>query len=207
MIQFVLHLDTHLVELLRQYGGWLYAFLFLIVFAETGFVVTPFLPGDSLLFAAGAVAAVDSSHTLTAPALSVVLVVAAVLGNTVNYALGRRLGVVAFSGRIPFLRVEYLLRTEAYFRRYGGVTVLVSRFMPIVRTCAPFVAGIGRMPFAGFQGYNVLGGVAWVGLFVWGGFLFGNIPWIHAHFGIVTLAVIALSLVPLLGIVSRRAPP
>jgi len=206
LIQFVLHLDTHLVELLRQYGGWLYAFLFLIVFAETGFVVTPFLPGDSLLFAAGAVAAVDSSHTLTAPALSVVLIVAAILGNTVNYALGRRLGPVAFSGRIPFLRVEYLLRTEAYFRRYGGVTVLVSRFMPIVRTCAPFVAGIGRMPFAGFQGYNVLGGVAWVGLFVWGGLLFGNIPWVHAHFGIVTLAVIALSLVPLLGIVARRAP-
>jgi len=204
LIQFVLHLDAHLVELLRQYGGWVYALLFLIVFAETGLVVTPFLPGDSLLFAAGAVAAIDQSHTLTAGAVSLVLAVAAILGNTVNYAIGRLVGPAAFSGRIRWLRVAYLRRTEEYFERYGGATVLLSRFIPIVRTCAPFVAGIGRMPFARFFGYNVLGGALWVLLFVWGGYLFGNVPWIHAHFGVVTLGVIALSLIPLAGIVARR---
>jgi membrane-associated protein len=181
-----------------------YGLLFLIVFAETGLVVTPFLPGDSLLFATGAVAAIDASHTLTAPAASLGLALAAILGNTLNYAVGRRLGPAAFSGRIRGLRIEYLRRTEEYFRRYGGLTVLISRFMPIVRTLAPFVAGIGRMPMATFQAYNVVGGVCWVMLFVWGGYFFGNIPWIKAHFGLVTIGVILISLLPLVGVVARR---
>jgi membrane-associated protein len=201
---FVLHLDAHLVELLAQYGPWVYGILFLIIFAETGLVVTPFLPGDSLLFGVGALAAIDHSGTLTAPLASLLLALAAVLGNTLNYAVGRSIGPPAFSGRYRFFRIEYLRRTEAYFARYGGATVLISRFVPIVRTFAPFVAGIGRMSFARFQLYNVAGALAWVLLFVWGGYFFGNIPVIRNHFGLVTLAIIAVSLLPLVGLLARK---
>src|SRR3954463_9113854 len=136
-LDFILHLDKHLVDLLTSYGLWAYAVLFLIVFAETGFVVTPFLPGDSLLFAAGALAAVDSSGTLSAPLLSLLLVIAAVGGNTTNYHVGRWIGAPAFSGRYRFLKVQYLQRTEAFFARHGAMTIVLSRFVPIVRTCAP----------------------------------------------------------------------
>src|SRR4051812_39976004 len=173
-IDLVLHLDVHLVELLRDHGSWVYLILFVIVFAETGLVVTPFLPGDSLLFAAGALAALDNGGTLTAPLLSLLLVVAAVAGNTTNYHIGRWIGPPAFSGRYRFLRVQYLQRTEAFFQKYGPLTVLLSRFAPIIRTCAPFVAGIGRMPYARFQMYNLIGGTAWVLLFIWAGYFFGN---------------------------------
>src|SRR3954471_24037831 len=159
LIDLVLHLDVHLVELLRDYGPWVYVILFVIVFAETGFVVTPFLPGDSLLFAAGALAAVDSSHTLSAPLLSLLLVIAAVTGNTTNYHVGRWIGPPAFSGRYRFLKVEYLRRTEAFFARHGSMTVVLSRFAPIIRTCAPFVAGVARMAYGRFQAYNFLGGI------------------------------------------------
>ncbi|MBV8402828.1 MAG: VTT domain-containing protein, partial [Gammaproteobacteria bacterium] len=150
LIDLVLHLDRHLVELLARYDLWIYPILFAVIFAETGFVVTPFLPGDSLLFAVGALAAVDSSGTLHAPTASLVLGAAAVLGNTVNYGIGRAIGPPAFSGRYRMLKVEYLRRTEAFFLRHGGLAVLLSRFVPIVRTCAPFVAGVGRMPFGRF---------------------------------------------------------
>ena len=142
-IDLVLHLDKHLVELLRDYGFWVYLILFIIIFAETGFVVTPFLPGDSLLFAAGALAAVDSSGTLSAPLVSLTLVIAALAGNTTNYHVGRWIGPQAFSGKYRFLKVEYLRRTEAFFAKYGRMTIVMSRFVPIIRTCAPFVAGIG----------------------------------------------------------------
>src|ERR1043165_3073445 len=155
-----MHLDKHLVELLAQFGPWVYAILFAIIFAETGFVVTPFLPGDSLLFAVGALAAVDTSGTLNAPLLSVTLVIAAILGNSLNYAIGRAIGPRAFSGNIRFLKVEYLHQTEAFFERYGGMTVVISRFMPIIRTFAPFVAGIGQMHIGRFQLFNVVGGVS-----------------------------------------------
>lgn len=192
----VLHLDRHLVELLTRYDVWIYAILFLIIFAETGFVVTPFLPGDSLLFAVGALAAVDTSRTLTAPIASLVLAAAAVLGNTTNYSIGRAIGPPAFSGRYRYLRVAYLHRTEAYFARHGAMTIALSRFIPIVRTFAPFVAGVGRMPYTRFQIYNLMGGVSWVLLFIWGGYLFGNIPVVKNHFGIVTILIIVLSLVP-----------
>ena len=195
-IDFVLHLDRHLVELLAQFGPWVYAILFMIIFAETGFVVTPILPGDSLLFAIGALAAVDTSGTLSAPVASVVLVIAAILGNTVNYSIGRAVGPRAFSGKIRFLKVEYLHQTEGFFRRYGGMTIVVSRFMPIIRTFAPFVAGIGQMPYARFQMFNVVGGLSWVLLFIWGGYLFGNIPIIKNNFGIVTIAIIVVSVMP-----------
>jgi membrane-associated protein len=205
LIDLVLHLDRHLVELLTHFHLWIYPLLFAVIFAETGLVVTPFLPGDSLLFAVGALAAVDSSGTLSAPLLSVLLGTAAVLGNLANYGLGALIGPPAFSGRYKLLRVEYLHLAEDFFRRYGALAITLSRFMPIVRTCAPFVAGISRMPFARFFAYNLLGGFAWVLLFVWGGYLFGNLPLVKNHFGIVTLIVIAVSLVPLaLGAWRRR---
>ena len=202
-IDWVLHLDRHLVELLLRYGVWVYAILFALIFAETGLVVTPFLPGDSLLFGVGALAAVDHGGTLRLPWVYVLLAVAAIAGNSLNYAIGWRLGRRAFSGRYRLFKLEYLERTERYFRRHGGLAVLLSRFMPIVRTFAPFVAGIGRMRYARFQAFNVAGGMSWVGLFLVGGYLFGNLRWVRLHFSIVTLAVIALSLAPLL-LTARR---
>src|SRR6187397_3629774 len=195
-IDFILHLDAHLVELLRAYGVWIYLILFAIIFAETGFVVTPFLPGDSLLFAAGALAAVDTSGTLSAPALSLTLIIAAVAGNTTNYHIGRWIGPAAFNGKIRFLKVEYLRRTEAFFLKYGPVAIVSSRFVPILRTCAPFVAGIGRMPYGRFQAYNIFGGAAWVLLMTWAGFFFGNIPFVKQNFGLVTIGIIVVSLIP-----------
>src|SRR5262247_2072648 len=204
LIDLVLHLDRHLVEMVMRFDLWIYAILFLIIFAETGFVVTPFLPGDSLLFAVGALAAVDTSGTLTAPLASILLTIAAVLGNTVNYSVGHAIGPPAFSGRYRFLKVEYLRETEAFFQRHGGVTVFLSRFMPIVRTFAPFVAGIGRMPYARFQAYNVIGALAWVLLFVWGGYLFGNIPLVKNNFGVVTILIVIVSLLPVAISVLRK---
>jgi membrane-associated protein len=195
-IDIVLHLDKHLVDLLTQYDAWIYAILFAVIFCETGLVVTPFLPGDSLLFAVGALSAVDTSGTLSAPLAFGLLALAAVLGNTVNYAIGRAIGPPAFSGRYRLLKVEYLHRTEEFFQRHGGMAVALSRFMPIIRTFAPFVAGVGRMPYARFLGYNLLGGVLWVMLFVWGGYLFGNIPVVKQNFGIVTILIILVSLLP-----------
>jgi membrane-associated protein len=182
--------------------------LFAIIFAETGLVVTPFLPGDSLLFAVGALAAVDTTGTLNAPVISVLLASAAVLGNTVNYQVGHIIGPRAFTGRVRFLKVEYLQRTEAFFEKYGPMTIVVSRFMPIIRTFAPFVAGVGRMAYLRFQGYNILGGVSWVMLFIWGGYLFGNIPVIKNNFGIVTILIIVVSVMPaILAVLKRRRVP
>jgi membrane-associated protein len=203
-VDFVLHLDVHLVELLRDYGLWIYLILFAIVFAETGFVVTPFLPGDSLLFAAGALAAIDTSGTLSAPLLCVVLVVAAITGNTTNYHIGRWIGPPAFSGRYRYLKVEYLRRTEDFFVKWGTWTIVLSRFAPIIRTCAPFVAGIGRMPYARFQTYNVVGGLAWVLIFVWAGYFFGNIPLIKDNFGLVTIGIIVASLIPVAWVALKK---
>jgi membrane-associated protein len=195
-VDFILHLDTHLVELLRDYGFWIYLILFAIVFAETGFVVTPFLPGDSLLFAAGALAAIDTSGTLSAWMLCLVLITAAVTGNTTNYHIGKWLGPPAFSGKYRFLKVEYLKRTEEFFVKHGAMTIVLSRFVPIIRTCAPFVAGVGRMPYGRFQAYNIGGGLAWVLAFIWTGYFFGNIPIIKNNFGIVTIGIIVVSLLP-----------
>jgi membrane-associated protein len=207
LLDWVLHLDRHLVEVLADYHAWIYPLLFGVIFCETGLVVTPFLPGDSLLFAVGALAAVDSSGTLTAPLASAVLCVAAVLGNITNYTAGRIIGPPAFSGRYRLLRVEYLRRTEEFFRRYGGLAIFLSRFMPIIRTCAPFVAGIGRMAFGRFLAWNLAGGCAWVLLFIWGGYLFGNVPVVKAHFGLVTLGIIAASLIPVAVAWLRRPLP
>ena len=203
-LDFVLHLDRHLVELLMRFDVWIYAILFLIIFAETGFVVTPFLPGDSLLFAVGALAAVDTSGTLNAVLASALLAAAAILGNSLNYSIGRALGAPAFSGRYRFLKVEYLRRTEEFFQRFGGMTIVVARYVPIIRTFAPFVAGVGRMPYGRFQAYNIAGGVSWVLLFVWGGYLFGNIPLVKNNFGIVTILIVVVSVLPVVIAMLRR---
>lgn len=202
LIDLVLHLDRHLADLVLHYDLWIYAILFVVIFAETGLVVTPFLPGDSLLFAAGLLAGRDG--TLNAPLLTLLLGTAAVLGNTTNYAIGRAIGPPAFSGRYRLLKVEYLHRTEEFFRRYGGLAILVSRFMPIIRTFAPFVAGVGRMPYTRFQSYNVAGGFSWVALFLWGGDLFGNIPVVKQNFGLVTLLIILVSVLPALAAALKR---
>ena len=196
LVDLILHLDRHLVELLSAYHAWIYPILFGVIFAETGLVVTPFLPGDSLLFAVGALAAVDTSGTLTAPLASVTLALAAVLGNTVNYGIGRAIGPPAFSGRYRLLRVEYLRRTEAFFVRYGGLAIFLSRFMPIIRTCAPFVAGIGRMGYVRFLSYSFAGSVLWIGLFVYGGYYFGNIPLVKQNLTAFIVAIVLLSLAP-----------
>jgi len=204
LVDLILHLDKHLVELLRDYGVWVYLIVFIIIFAETGFVVTPFLPGDSLLFAAGALAAVDSSGTLSAPLLTLLLFIAAVSGNTANYHVGRWIGPQAFSGKYRFLKVDYLRRTEEFFGKYGPMTIVMSRFVPIVRTCAPFVAGIARMPYVRFQGYNLAGGLGWVVICVWSGFFFGNIPLIKENFGLVTIGIIAVSMLPVVWMALKK---
>jgi membrane-associated protein len=195
-IDFVLHLDKHLTQLVAMYHVWVYFILFAIVFCETGLVVTPILPGDSLLFAAGALAAVDESGTLNATALWLLLMLAAVLGNEVNFRIGRAIGPRAFSGNIRLLKRDYLERTQAFYDRHGGKTIILSRFMPIIRTFAPFVAGVGAMPAARFSIYNLAGGIAWVSAFIWGGYLFGNVPLIKNNFGVVTIVIIVVSLLP-----------
>jgi membrane-associated protein len=204
LVDFILHLDRHLVELLARFDLWLYAILFAVIFAETGLVVTPFLPGDSLLFGVGALAAIDTSGTLSPWWLMLLLVVAAVLGNTTNYAIGRSIGRHAFSGRYRFIKVEYLRQTEGWFERHGAMTIMLSRFAPIVRTFAPFVAGVGRMPYARFQAWNFAGAITWVGLFIWSGYLVGNIPLIRDNFGIVTIVIIIVSLLPFVAMLVRR---
>jgi len=196
-IDLVLHLDRHLIDLLTHYNLWIYAILFLVIFGETGFVVTPFLPGDSLLFAVGALTAVDTSGTLRLLPMTALLITAAILGNTLNYAIGHRVGARAFSGRYRFFKVEYLRRTEQFFQRHGGMAVVLSRFVPIVRTFAPFVAGIGRMHWPRFQAYNIGGAVCWVSLFMVAGFLFGNLPLVKNNFGLVTILIIMMSVVPI----------
>ncbi len=196
-IDFILHLDQHLTELVAEYHIWVYAILFAIVFCETGLVVTPFLPGDSLLFALGALAAVDQTGTLEPTSLWAMLIFAAVLGDAVNYKIGNYIGPRAFSGTIRWLKQDYLLKTQAFYERHGGKTVVLARFVPIVRTFAPFVAGVGSMRWAKFTMYNVTGAILWVTIFLWGGYLFGNVPIIKDNFGIVTIVIIIVSVIPL----------
>lgn len=193
LISIVLHLDRHLAEWASQYGPWLYGILFLIVFCETGLVVTPFLPGDSLLFAAGALAAIGEINIHW---LFLLLTFAAILGNTVNYAVGRYLGEKAFTPNARILKTAYLERTHQFFERHGGKTIIMTRFVPIVRTFAPFVAGAGGMSYGRFQWYNVAGGVLWTSSFLYGGYFFGNLPFVKQNFSLVILAIIILSLMP-----------
>jgi membrane-associated protein len=197
LVDTLLHLDRHLAAVVAVYHAWVYGIVFVIIFAETGLVVTPFLPGDSLLFAIGALAAVDTTGTLHAPLMWVLVCGAAILGNTSNYALGRMLGPRAFSGRLRLLKPQHLRRTEGFFARHGALTILLTRFLPLLRTFAPFVAGVGRMGYGTFQAYNIAGAIAWSTLFIGGGYLFGNIPLVKANFGLVTLGIIAVSLLPM----------
>jgi membrane-associated protein len=189
-----LHLDQHLNRIVTDYGVWTHLILFAIVFAETGLVVTPFLPGDSLLFAAGALAALGS---LDLWLLVVLLTGAAILGDTVNYWVGTWIGPRAFSGNVKFLRKDYLERTHAFYEKHGGKTIILARFVPIIRTFAPFVAGVGAMSYGKFITYNVVGAVLWVGLFVPMGYFFGNMPTVKENFSLVILAIIALSVLPI----------
>jgi membrane-associated protein len=195
-IDFILHLDRHLVDLLMQFDVWIYAILFLIIFAETGFVVTPFLPGDSLLFAVGALATIEGSP-IELPQTALLLVVAAVLGDAVNYSIGAYLGPAVFSSeRSRLLNKQHLVRTQLFYERHGGKTIFLARFVPIIRTFAPFVAGIGRMRYGYFATYNVTGAIAWVVVCMGAGALFGEIPIVKRNFELVVLGIIAVSLIP-----------
>lgn len=205
LIDFILHIDQHLAELIRDYGTWTYAILFLIVFVETGLVVMPLLPGDSLLFAAGTFAAMGAMNIWLLIGL---LLVAAILGDTVNYWIGKKIGPRAFTGEIRFLKREYLDKTTAFYEKHGGKTIILARFMPIVRTFAPFVAGVGAMNYPRFLLYNVVGAVLWVVGFTALGYWFGNIPVVKERFSLVILAIIVLSVLPVVieVIRARRKP-
>lgn len=194
VVDFFLHLDEHLNQIVTTYGVWTHLILFAIVFAETGLVVTPFLPGDSLLFAAGALAAIGS---LDLWLLVVLLIGAAVLGDTLNYWVGAWIGPRAFSGNVRFLRKDYLERTRAFYEKHGGKTIILARFVPIIRTFAPFVAGVGAMSYPRFIVYNIIGAVLWVGLFVPLGYFFGNMPTVKDNFSLVIFAIIGISVMPI----------
>jgi membrane-associated protein len=194
LIDLVLHLDQHLVELVTQYGTWTYGILFLIIFCETGLVVTPFLPGDSLLFAVGALAATGA---LDVSSVVILLTAAAIIGDNVNYWIGYTIGPRVFQGESSrFFNRKHLERTHRFYEKYGGKTVILARFIPIVRTFAPFVAGIGRMTYGRFLLYDVPGGVAWISIFVYAGYFFGNIPLVKRNFTLVVFAIIFISLLP-----------
>jgi len=193
-IEFFLHIDKYLAILIAQFGGWSYVILWLVIFMETGLVVTPFLPGDSLLFAAGALAAMGSFNIWF---LCLLMVIAAIVGDAVNYSIGHYIGPKAFNSKSKLLKKEYLEKAQAFYDKHGGMAITLARFVPIVRTFAPFVAGIGKMKYGHFAFYNVIGGVAWVSLFLWGGYFFGNVPFIKEKFHYVVVAIILISVVPI----------
>src|SRR5471032_1429704 len=189
VIDFILHIDVHLAELVAQYGAWVYGILFLILFCETGLVVTPFLPGDSLLFVAGALAALPGND-LNVHLMVSLMAVAAIVGDAVNYTIGRLFGERLFRNpNSKIFRRSYLDQTHKFYEKHGGKTIILARFVPIVRTFAPFVAGMGRMSYRRFMAYNVVGGAAWIAIFVIGGFSFGNIPWARKNFTVVMIAI------------------
>ncbi len=192
-VDLFLHLDQHLNTIITTYGTWTYLLLFVIIFMETGLVVTPFLPGDSLIFAAGTFAGMG---TLNVWVVFFSLSLAAILGDTVNYWIGHYVGPRAFSGEVRFLKKEYMDRTHAFYEKHGGKTIILARFVPIVRTFAPFVAGIGAMTYGRFITYNIVGGIAWVGLFTFLGYFFGSLPVVQENFSLVVIAIILLSVSP-----------
>lgn len=204
LIDFILNIDEHLVEIVREYKTWTYLILFLIIFAETGFVVTPFLPGDSLLFAAGAIIAQPDSE-LNVFIACLLLIIAAVLGDMVNYFIGNYIGPKAFSGKYRLLKQEYLEQTQLFYQKHGGKTIIYARFVPIIRTFAPFVAGIGSMSYARFASFNIVGGVVWISSFLFLGYFFGGLPIIKENFTYVIFVIIVISVLPpIFGIVRGK---
>lgn len=202
LIDVFVHLDKHLYTVIGNYGAWTYPILFVIIFAETGFVFTPFLPGDSLLFAAGALSA---RHLLNIGLLFLLLGGAAILGDTVNYWIGKYLGEYILKRHSRWIRKEHLDRTHAFFEKYGGKTIIIARFVPIVRTFAPFVAGLGAMTYSKFLAYNVIGGVGWVVLCLGAGYFFGNLQVVKDHFSLVIMAIVLISIMPAIwGYISTR---
>jgi membrane-associated protein len=195
VIDFILHIDKHLAMIISQYHALTYLILFAIIFAETGFVVTPFLPGDSLLFAAGALIA-GGDTGLNIYLLALILIAAAFTGNTVNYLLGSYLGPKVFKEDNKILKLEYYLQTHAFFEKHGALAVIFSRFMPIIRTIAPFVAGVSRMPILRYSLYNIIGGASWIIVFLFAGYMLGNVPFFKAHFSLVGVAIILVSVIP-----------
>lgn len=194
LVDVFLHLDKYLSTVIDQYGAWVYAILFIIIFLETGVVIIPFLPGDSLLFAAGALAAINP--TLNPVILFILLTIAAILGDTVNYSIGHKIGPRAFDGTIPLLKKDHLIKTQKFYDKHGGKTIFLARFVPIIRTFAPFVAGVGQMNYGHFITYNVVGGVVWTSVFIFLGYFFGNIPFVKNNFELVIIAIIGISLLP-----------
>jgi membrane-associated protein len=197
LIDFILHIDVHLVEITREYGAWTYGVLFLIIFAETGLVVTPFLPGDSLLFAAGALCARAESG-LNVHSMALLLFIAAVIGDTVNYWIGSKLGPAVFRREDSlFFKKKNLEKAHAFFEKYGGRAIILARFVPIVRTFVPFVAGVGRMTYSHFLAYNVIGGFVWIYSFMYLGYMFGNLPVVQENFKLIIVGIIVLSVMPI----------
>lgn len=193
-IDIFVHLDRHLIWLIQHFGVWVYLIVFIVVFCETGLVVTPLLPGDSLLFGLGALAAIGDLHVAW---LFVLLSIAAIAGDTVNYFIGKYVGPKVFHQETSrFFKKEYMERTHQFYEKYGGKTIVIARFMPIIRTFAPFVAGIGSMTYSKFIIYNVLGGIAWVAVFIFGGYYFGNLPVVKNNFTLVIMAIIIISVMP-----------
>lgn len=193
-IEIFLHLDKYLQAIVDEYSALTYGLLFLIIFLETGIVITPFLPGDSLLFTAGALAAIDSFRI---EILFLIIFIAAVLGDTINYHIGKYIGPKIFTKESSFFfHKEHLTRAQKFYEKYGKKAIIIARFVPIMRTFAPFVAGIGKMSYKVFLAYNIIGATIWCGLFIFGGFLFGNIPWVRENFGVIVVAIIFISLIP-----------
>ncbi len=192
-IDFLLHIDRYLSVIIQDFGMWSYLILFVVIFIETGLVITPFLPGDSLLFAAGAFAAVGAFNPIL---LFGLMALAAVLGDTVNYWIGHKIGPKVFSGEVRFLKKEYLEKTQAFYEKYGGKTIFLARFIPIIRTFAPFVAGVGKMRYGYFISYNIIGGIVWTGICTFVGYFFGNLPFVKDNFSVVIIAIVVISVLP-----------
>jgi membrane-associated protein len=195
IVDFILHIDVYLSDIITRYGAWTYGLLFFIIFMETGFVVTPFLPGDSLIFAA---AAFSARGALNPWLLFILMSIAAFAGDTANYWIGNAVGAKAYTGEVKWVKKEYMERTHAFFEKHGGMTIFLARFVPIIRTFTPFVAGVSKMPYRYFITWNLIGGVSWVATFVILGYFFGNIPFVQKNFELVIVAIILISFVPAL---------
>jgi membrane-associated protein len=193
-VEFILHMPEKLKVIVDGTGYWTYAILFVVIFIETGLVVTPFLPGDSLLFAAGSLIA--TTHVLDIKLLYILMVIAAIGGDTANYWIGHKLGQSVYDGHIRWVKKEYLDRTHTFYEKHGNMTIFLARFVPIIRTFAPFVAGVGRMSYKHFISYNIIGGIIWPAIFLFGGYFFGTIPFVQDHFSLVVIAIVVISFIP-----------